>query len=73
MITDDRVTLDASERAALRLAARKRGLRHKDIAKRLGIDPHRLAKYACGERRPTVTTLDAWQRVLGIKEHRRNE
>jgi len=70
VITDARVTLDAGERVALRLAARKRGLKHKDIARQIGVDPRTLAKYACGERRPTVDVLQAWQRVLGIQERR---
>ena len=67
MITDARVTLDAGERVELRLAARKRGLKHKDIARQIGVDPRTLAKYACGERRPTSAVLQAWQRVLGIQ------
>ena len=67
VITDARITLDAAERVELRLAARKRGLKHKDIARQIGVDPRTLAKYACGERRPTVDVLQAWQRVLGIQ------
>ena len=67
MISDTRITLDAKERVELRLAARKRGLHYKDIARELGICPRQLAKYACGERRPTAEVLDAWRRVLGIR------
>ena len=67
MISDTRITLDAKERVELRLAAQARGLHYKDIAKHLGIDPRLLAKYACGERRPTAEVLDAWRRVLGIR------
>lgn len=67
MITDTRVTLNREELRSLKLAARKRGLHYKDIARELGISPHLLAKYACGERRPTDAVLDAWRRVLGIR------
>ena len=68
MITDTRVTLDPAELRQMKLAARKRGLHYKDIARELGINPRMLAKYACGERRPTDTVLEAWRRVLGIRQ-----
>lgn len=70
MVTDTRVTLDRSELRQLKLAARKQGLHYKAIARELGISPGLLAKYACGERRPTDTVLDAWRRVLGIGKRR---
>ena len=73
MITDTRVTLDRAELRLLKLAARSRGLHYKDIAREIGIHPRILAKYACGERRPTDTVLDAWRRVLGIQSKRGNE
>jgi len=66
VITDTRVTLDPEELRSMKIAARGRGLHYKDIARKLGISPRMLAKYACGERRPTAAVLDAWQRVLGI-------
>ena len=62
----EHVTLTPAEREALRLAARRRGLRLKDIARLVGVDPHLLARYRCGERRPPATVLDAWRRVLGM-------
>ena len=68
MISDTRITLDAAERVALRLAAHQRGLKHKDIAREIGVEPRTLAKYACGERRPTAATLSAWQQVLGLRQ-----
>ena len=68
MICDTRVTLDPAELLQMKLAARRRGLHYKDIARELGINPHLLAKYACGERRPTAEVLDAWRRVLGIRK-----
>ena len=67
MISDTRITLDAAERVELRLAAIRRGLHYKDIARELGVCPRQLAKYACGERRPTPELLAAWRRVLGIR------
>lgn len=72
MISDTRITLDAAERQALKEAALRRGLRHKDIAASIGVDYRQFAKYACGERRPTAEVLDAWRRVLGIRPRRGN-
>jgi len=61
------VTLAPEECDELRQAARRRGLRLKHIARAVGVDPHLLARYQCGERRVPATVLDAWQRVLGIR------
>lgn len=63
----ERVTLDPTERHALRAARRRLGLSVKQIAREIGCDPHLLARYQCGERRPPATLLQAWQRVLGIR------
>jgi len=61
---DPLVVLSAGEREALRLAHRKRAIPLKVMARRLGVCPHMLARYRCGERKPRRSLLDRWWKEL---------
>jgi transcriptional regulator with XRE-family HTH domain len=56
--------LSPEEREAMRLAHRRKGLALKVIARRLGVCPHMLARYRCGERKPRRSLLDLWWKEL---------
>lgn len=59
-----RVSLSPEDRHELFLARRRKGITLKTIAWRIGIDPHLLARYQYGERRPPQAVLHAWRREL---------
>jgi predicted DNA-binding protein (UPF0251 family) len=61
---DPLVVLSPEEREAIRLAHRRRRLSMKTVARRLGVCPHMLARYRCGERKPRRSLLDLWWKEL---------
>ena len=59
-----RIRLSEEEREELRALRVKRGYSVKELARLIGTDPHLLARYQCGERRPPRWVVVAWRKEL---------
>lgn len=54
----------------LERARREAGLKPKELASKLFVDPRTVRRYLNGERLPTIETTDAWERACNIEAGR---